>query len=176
MQPEQLKRAIVIEMTVLILKQDENFSAVPYKDTKNLWTYGYGERSNNPPKNISEKDAEDLLRKRVVEFATSLDRNVPWWTNLDVVRQSALLNMHYNMGNRLWVFEQMLTALQKGQYHKAALEILYEKGKPSGYWTDVKHRALRVAHAVRYGTLEFAENIVTNDSVTSGYTDITFTA
>lgn len=174
MQPEQLKRAIVIEMTVLILKQDEDYRATPYRDSKGYWTYGYGERSDTPPKYISEPDAEKLLRKRVLEFVASLDRNTPWWTTLDVVRQSALLNMHFNMGNRLWAFEQMLTALKNKQYHKAALEVIYEKGKPSGYWKDVKHRALRIAHAIHHGTLEFAENVVDVESVALGYTDITY--
>lgn len=176
MQPEELKRAIVIEMTVLILKQDENFSPTPYKDSKGLSTYGYGERSNNPPRYITEKEAEALLRKRVLEFAASLDRNTPWWTSLDVVRQSALLNLHFNMGNNLWMFQKMLTALKNKQYHKAALEILYEKGKPSGYWNDVKSRALRVAYAMRHGTLEFAENITTVNTVTDGHTDLTLQA
>ena len=38
MQPEQLKRAIVIEMTVLILKQDEDYRATPYRDSKGYRT------------------------------------------------------------------------------------------------------------------------------------------
>lgn len=134
-------------MVLTALMQDEGFCAKPYKDTEGKTTLGYGRNLDDNPLTITE--AKALLYNDVTRTVADLDRMIPWWRNLNEVRQSVLVNMAFNMGAlKLIGFRKMIAALQAGDYATAAKEALDSK------WAkQVGHRAVRLAEELRTGEI-----------------------
>jgi lysozyme len=90
---------------------------------------------------ISREKAEELLVEDVSGVVDELDTRLPWWRELSVPRQGVLLNMAFNLGwPRLSGFVKMLHALEAGDWHRAAREMLDSK------WAEqVKSRAAELA-------------------------------
>lgn len=108
-------------------------------------TIGYGR--NLKDNGLSEDEALFLLTNDIDRIANSLDSRLSWWRELSPVRQSAILNLAYNLGiNGLLGFSAMLLALKKGDYTRAATEALDSK------WAgQVGRRAREIADMLRYG-------------------------
>ncbi len=84
-----------------------------------------------------------------IQFAVNdLDRNAPWWKQLDDVRQNALLDLCFNMGwGTLTTFHKTLAAFAQRDYGRAADGI-----RNSQYAKDVgPARSGRVARMIETG-------------------------
>lgn len=63
-----------------------------------------------------------------------------WFDHLDPIRQRVMVDMRFNLGpSRFRGFKNMLAAMDKGEYAKAAAEMLN-----SDWAKDVKSRAMRL--------------------------------
>lgn len=127
------------------LREDEGFRSKPYRCTAGKLTIGYGRNLDDV--GISKEEANVMLGEDVRGVIRQLNHALPWWSKLTFGRQEALVNMGFNLGvPRLLGFKNMLAALQRGDYAKAADEAL------DSLWAkQVGDRAKRVAKLIREG-------------------------
>lgn len=144
------------------LKRDEGFRARAYQDDQGNWTIGYGHTPADPREVWTEDEAATQLAVDVDITCEHLDRELPWWRRLDLVRQDALANMGFNLGvglapcaehpdgSGLQEFQHMLAALEAGDFARASAQALisrWAKDPPEG----VGARAERIAAMFRTG-------------------------
>lgn len=120
-----------------------------YKCTSNAITIGVG-RNIDPNKGgigLSDDEVMYLLRNDIKRVYEELDSNLPWFSELDEVRQDVLQDMCFNMGiTRFMKFRKMLAAVELGDYNRAAEEMIDSR------WAEqVKGRAVRLADMMRKG-------------------------
>jgi lysozyme len=127
------------------LMVEEGFRSRLYKCPAGKQTIGFGYNLDDTP--ITYEDALYLLESAVNRADESLQSTFSFYPTLSDGRKEAMLNMVYCMGaNRLKRFKRMITALEKGDYDKAADEVLNSK-----FHTTHKARAERIAEQVRNG-------------------------
>tara|TARA_R110002012_G_scaffold265949_1_gene449426 strand:- start:360 stop:779 length:420 start_codon:yes stop_codon:yes gene_type:complete len=105
------------------LKDFEGLELKPYRCTSDKLTIGLGR--NLDDNGITEEEAYYLAENDIDSLMDELDRNIPWWTELNNPRKRALLNMAYNVGTpTLMKFQKTLSLLESGQYEEASKEVL----------------------------------------------------
>ena len=129
------------------IKRHEGYSDAVYVDSVGVPTVGYGHallQGSKIPHMVAELlfDQDFDIAVKDYEILT-----LRWSINLDPVRRGVLVNMLFNMGmSRVSKFQKMLTALQAGDYGKAADEML-----DSRWATQVGKRADELAKIMRNG-------------------------
>lgn len=134
------------DMTQLIteLSLDEGRKLKPYIDTVGKTTIGVGR--NLTDVGISDAECDAMLQNDIERTVSWLDRNLPWWRDLDPVRQRVIINMAFNMGGGLLTFVNTLGAMRRADYAAAADGMLASK------WANqVGARAQRLAKMMRTG-------------------------
>lgn len=127
------------------LKREEGFSSTPYKDSKGLWTIGYGTLIDKNGGGLSKIEAERLLESRVQAKYAALCGIFPQFQNLPEIIKLALVAMAYQMGVKgLLKFKNTLSFIWEREYMRAAQEALDSKW----YREDSPSRALRVARMI----------------------------
>lgn len=127
------------------IKRHEAQRLKPYQDTVGKTSIGYGRNLDDV--GISVLEAEMLLDHDIERAVRGLDRELPWWRDLDELRQEALIEMAFNLGiGGLLTFHFMLCALKDGRYGDAAAEALDSK-----WHRQVGRRARVIADMLRYG-------------------------
>lgn len=127
------------------LKRDEGVRLKPYTDTVGKLTIGVGRNLSDV--GITEAESTVLLQNDIQRTIAQLDSSLPWWRNLNPVRQRVLINMAFNMGMvGLLTFKNTLSAMQNGSYTAAAAGMLASK-----WATQVGARAERLADMMRTG-------------------------
>lgn len=122
------KELIVKNPTTFLLTRIpvfEGFSATRYRDgvNKGCVLQGYGRCVNNKktPSIINRSTADIWLKEDLEKCTQHLDLHFPWWKNLSIVRQAALLDMTYNLGiQKLKTFQEFLYHMQHHQYVAAS--------------------------------------------------------
>jgi lysozyme len=135
------------------LRRDEGVRYVVYKDTKGIDTVGVGHNLQAKPLPagwkypLNDVQVNSLLDDDLEDVFHDLDRNLPWWRDLNDVRQRVIANLCFNMGiTRLLGFVRALTAARQGKYGASADELL------NSTWAgQVKGRATRLADMMRKG-------------------------
>ncbi len=128
----------------------EGFSATRYGDrvTKGCVLQGYGRCVNNikTPATISKATANKWLAADLIKCEAKLDAHMPWWRNVSVVRQAALLDMTYNMGiDKLKTFKQFLHHMQNKNYALASRSLTNSR------WAkQVGVRSREIRHAIKH--------------------------
>jgi lysozyme len=103
------------------LATEEGFRAKAYRDTVGKLTIGYG---CNIDAGWSEGLARTVLGFQLGEVAEQLGK-FAWYTHLDDVRASVLLDIGFNDGvGALLHFPKMLAAVQIGNWSTAAAELM----------------------------------------------------
>ena len=125
-----------------------NGKHVMYRDHLGYATLGVGrlidERRGG---GLTDEEVEYLLRNDVTRVALELSKNLDWWPSLDHVRQSALINMAFQLGiNGLLNFRKTLSLIKQGDYAEAAKEALR-----STWAQQTPNRARRVAQQLASG-------------------------
>jgi|TARA_R100000781_G_C4039710_1_gene113555 lysozyme len=93
---------------------------------------------------VSEERILECLNNDIDIVCRELDRNMPWWKDLDDNKMRVLANMSFNLGMpRLSGFKNFLGALESGDYEKAAVEMMDSK-----WATQVGDRATRLRDRV----------------------------
>ena len=129
------------------LVRDEELRTKPYLDTAVPPRITIGIGRNLSDKGISREEAYHLLNNDIEEVVADLDHHLPWWRQLDEVRQRALANMTFNMGiDGLLKFHSTLLLIQLGKYDEAA-----EHLKHLPWQNQVKDRATRIEEMLKTG-------------------------
>ena len=117
----------------------------PYRDSVGKLTIGYGR--NLDDRGITDAEALYLLRNDIVDVKHELDEHLPWWRQLDDVRQRVIADMCFNMGLAgLLTFHQTIAFVHAGQYPAASAGMLNSR------WArQVGRRARRLAQMMETG-------------------------
>jgi len=128
------------------LKRHEGLRLKPYTDTTGHLSIGYGR--NLADVGISEAEAHLLLENDIDRTWSALTTALPWVQSLDVVRQTVLVNMAFNLGLKgLLKFKTTLGHVQAGSYVQASEAMLKSQ------WTrQVGARARELAAAMHTGS------------------------
>ena len=126
------------------LELEEGVRLRPYQDTVGKWTIGIGR--NLTDIGISMDEAIVLCDTDMTNAITDLEL-YSWYPKLDVVRQTALASMMFNLGaGRFGAFHNMILALESGNMDAAAGE-----AANSGWYTEVGPRGKRIVAMLRTG-------------------------
>ena len=126
------------------LERDEGRRRHVYADTMGNPTIGIGR--NLAGRGLSDSEIDYLLRNDVALAELDLTRSLPWWTNLNPVRQAVLVEMAFNMGiDGLLTFRSTLADVAVGHWQDAA------QGMRNSLWhRQVGARAERLADAMEH--------------------------
>lgn len=127
-----------------MLQRHEGLRLKPYECTAGKITIGYGR--NLEDVGISEIEAMVMLRNDIEQCYDEL--NVfSWFSDLDQVRQEALVDMLFNLGLPTFLeFKKTLKFVAEGKYSQAAEEMLRSK------WANqVGDRAKELAYMMDTG-------------------------
>jgi lysozyme len=104
-----------------LITKHEGLRLKPYKDSRGYITIGIGRCLDT--KGISGSEANLLFTNDVAEAMTACQRILPAsWDSLDPVRQAALIDMCFNIGEHgLTQFRVMLAAIGKQDWKAASL-------------------------------------------------------
>ena len=92
-------------------------------------------------------DERALMLSNDINKAVKLANQFPWFPSLDDVRQEVIVNMCFNMGNRILTFTMMLQAMEQRDYSNAAIQM-----RNSKWFAQVKARGERLANAMETGS------------------------
>lgn len=110
-----------VDLAVTRLQKEEGFRPSLYLDTTGHQTIGYG---FNVQAGMTQTQALALLNAQVLELDDALSRYW-WWTSLDAVRASVILDLAFNLGlNGLLHFPNMLSAIGVQDWITAHDELL----------------------------------------------------
>lgn len=116
-----------------IIKKFEGLELEPYMDDNDGWTIGYGHKypkGSPKPENITQEQAEELLRKDLAWAEKAVFDTVPEWLNDN--QFSALVSFVYNIGPVNFRSSTLLKKLVQGDVNGAAKEFgrwKYDDGK-----------------------------------------------
>lgn len=117
------------------IKEYEGFSRLVYECTSGYATIGYGR--NVEQVGISKDEADHLLQNDIDQCLKELRGIMNRFDELPDKAQLVLIDMCYNLGlSKLLNFENMLDAIDAGNWEKASEELL-----DSRYAAQVKRRA-----------------------------------
>ena len=127
------------------LRRHEGVKNTLYKCTSDKWTIGVGR--NLEDVGLSEEEIDMLLQNDITRTEELLDEYMDWWSDLDYVRQDAMINFVFNVGiGTAMKFKKAMTALEEGDYEIAADEMM-----DSNWSKQVGDRAVEVTEMIRTG-------------------------
>jgi lysozyme len=127
-----------------LLERHEGRRRIVYADSLGIPTIGIGR--NLKGKGLSEAEVDMLYEHDIAEIRAELTRRIPWWIDLDEVRQAVLMDMAFMGVAKLMGFKVTLAAVEKGEYAAAARGMLASK------WAgQVGRRADELAEMMRSG-------------------------
>lgn len=136
------------------LKADEDVKPCVYKDSLGFNTIGVGRLVDDrkPGAGLRPIEIDFLLQNDINDRIEQLTKRLPWFENLDEVRQGALLNMAFQLGvDGLLGFKNTLKMVEDGRYSEAADNMLLSK------WAQqTPARAQRMAEQMRTGQWQYA--------------------
>ena len=128
------------------LRVHEGVRSHVYRCTSGLETIGVGRCIADGSLGLSDDEIDYLLENDIKRCKQELI-TFSWFTDLDAVRQDAMVNLCFNLGfSRLSLFSNALAAMAEANYDLAAMEFLDSK------WArQVGRRSKEVAHMIRTG-------------------------
>jgi lysozyme len=128
------------------LKRDEGLRLKAYKDTLGVWTIGYGHTGTAKRSMVITKAEAEALLVKDIENAKAIAKRIDFFDKLDPIRQAAIINMCFQLGNKIFQFKRTLAAIRDEKYYVAesyGLESLWAKQTPN--------RAKRVMRQIATG-------------------------
>jgi len=130
------------------LIRDEGLRMSAYKDSVGLWTIGVGHLLGTTARmtTITLTEAMALLEADIKSATDMARKYIPHLDHLDDVRQRVLVNMAFNLGDRLGQFRRFLTAVLVSDWPSAAVHMMDSK------WArQVGQRAVRLRNMILTG-------------------------
>lgn len=144
-----------LQLMIPELRRDEGVKYIRYLDTKGIPTTGVGHNLLARPLPagwtypLNDAKVNQLLASDLNDTFAELDAKLPWWRNLDEVRQRVIANMAFNLGvDGLLKFKNALAEMQLGNYAAAANGM-----KASAWFVQVGSRAQRLVQAMSTGVM-----------------------
>lgn len=136
------------ETLIKQVRAEENYSRLPYKDTRGFLTIGVG-RAIDPAvrgSGISEPEAMFMLGNDL-RGALAYASNFPWWETLDPVRKRVIAQMLFQLGLPHFLeFKDLQRALTMGHWSVASQAMLDSK------WAlETPERVQRLSHRMATG-------------------------
>lgn len=156
-----MKQMIDDETCIQRLCVNEGLRLKPYYCSAGHLTIGIGRNLEDNPLNdeekayighsvkegITEDQAFYLCRNDLKKVRADLDKNLPWWQDLNADRQFVMIDLCFNMGIRkLLQFQKTLKSIATGYYVKAGEQLMQ-----SLYAKQVGKRAERNAKCLQTG-------------------------
>lgn len=100
-----------LDKGIQLIKEFENLELTAYPDPGTggePWTIGYGNtRYANGSRvkkgdKITKQQAEDLLQHEVNSVVKTLEKTIPFWSEMDSGKRSALLSFAFNLGQHFY--------------------------------------------------------------------------
>ncbi len=133
----------MISQMLQLIKEQEGFRATPYTDTTGNLTIGFG---TNLTAGIDKTLAILMLTYKISQNLLKL-KQLGWFNNLDMTRQSVIENMAYNMGvEGVMGFHMMIAGLEAEDWTGAASDMLN-----SVWHSQVGERAVVLSNIMRDG-------------------------
>ena len=127
-----------------LLERHEGNRKFPYVDTVGKITIGVGH--NLTDLGLTPTQISGILDDDIQNTLAFLDKNCPWFKDLDVVRQKAIADMTFNLMGTLLEFKEMIAALKVKDWNTAADELL-----DSTFAHQTGQRAKNLAYMIRTG-------------------------
>lgn len=130
-----------------LIMNHESLRLRPYKDSLGFLSIGYGHCLELH--SITANAASLILDDDIDWFVSAIEKNIPYFRDIDPVRQAVLLDMTFNLGLiGVMKFHDMWKAIQSGNWNAAADALLNSK------WAlQVGQRALDDARIMRMGKI-----------------------
>ena len=147
------RKIVMIADITRQLKSDEGFRRTVYQDSLGYWTIGVGRLvdPSRPDSGLRDSEIEFMLRNDIEDRITALGKVLPWFLDLDEVRQGVLVNMAFQLGVKgLLGFSTTLQLVSKGYYEDAAQQMLKSK-----WAAQTPERAKRLAQQMKTGKWVF---------------------
>ena len=156
-----MKESISDEICIQRLCVNEGIKLKPYTCPAGFLTIGIGRNLEGNPLSDEEKcyighsvkegitndEAYYLCRNDLKKVRADLDRELPWWRDLNADRQFVMIDLCFNMGiKKLLRFQKTLSSIASGFYIKAGEQLMQ-----SLYAKQVGKRAERNAKCLQTG-------------------------
>ena len=132
-----------------MLKVHEGVETYAYKCSENKTTIGVGRNVDKAGGlGLSDDEVDYLLQNDIDRVVSELDSEYYWFSDLDDVRQDAMTDISFNLGQtRLRAFKKALSAMSEGDWDEAADQFMDSR------WSDqVGIRAKNLTNMIRSGT------------------------
>jgi lysozyme len=126
------------------LTKHEGLALKVYNDSMGIPSIGIGR--NLRDKGITAMEAMFLLDGDITETIDWLNKNCPWWKDLDEVRARAIVDLAFNLRGKLLGFKNMISAIIAKDWGKAHDELL-----ASTFATQTGNRARDLANQILTG-------------------------
>jgi|TARA_R110001583_G_scaffold134216_1_gene285870 lysozyme len=132
-----------------MLKVHEGVETHAYKCSESKITIGVGRNvDKGGGLGLSDDEVDYLLQNDIDRVVSELDSEYDWFAGLDSVRQDALIDISFNLGQtRLRAFKNALAAMAKGDWRAAADEFM-----DSRWSKQVGNRAKELTEMIRTGS------------------------
>tara|TARA_Y100000114_G_scaffold36753_1_gene32285 strand:- start:987 stop:1406 length:420 start_codon:yes stop_codon:yes gene_type:complete len=127
------------------LRIHEGVEKTVYNDSEGIPTIGVGR--NLRDRGLSDDEIDYLLSNDIDIVVDELDKVMPWWRDLDEVRQRVLCDLVFNLGMpRFSGFKKSISYMKQQMWDQAADELLDSK------WArQVGRRAHTLSEMMRTG-------------------------
>ena len=145
---EKLKTDEMREELISMLKQHEGVETHAYKCSESKTTIGVGRNiDKNGGLGLSGDEVDYLLQNDIDRVISELDSEYDWFSDLDEVRQDAMIDISFNLGQtRLRGFKNALSAMAEGDWDEAADQFMDSR------WSgQVGDRAKNLTDMIRTG-------------------------
>ena len=132
-----------------MLKVHEGVETYAYKCSENKTTIGVGRNvDKNGGLGLSDDEVDYLLQNDIDRVILELDSEYDWFSDLDDVRQDAMIDISFNLGRtRLRAFKKALSAMSEGDWDEAANQFMDSR------WSEqVGIRAKNLTKMIRSGS------------------------
>lgn len=138
------------------IKRHEGLRLRVYRDTVGINTIGYGHNLNvQVPANIYAKyngnlsvitqiDADEIFQVDLLNAIKTARETFSNFDSLPGPKKEALIDMAFNIGNKIKHFKRLIAAIKRYDYYVAAAEML-----DSTWANQVGKRAEELAHIIR---------------------------
>ena len=133
---------------IAMLKRHEGVESHAYHCSENKVTIGVGRNVDKAGGlGLSDDEVDYLLQNDIDRVSGELDSEYEWFAGLDDVRQDAMIDISFNLGQtRLRAFKNALAAMAKGDWRAAADEFMDSR------WSgQVGNRAKELTEMIRTG-------------------------
>ena len=136
------------EKLIAMLKRHEGVESHAYHCSENKVTIGVGRNVDKEGGlGLSDDEVDYLLQNDIDRVYAELDSEYDWFAGLDQVRQNAMIDISFNLGQtRLRAFKNALAGMAKGDWRAAADEFM-----DSRWSKQVGNRAKELTEMIRTG-------------------------